>query len=61
MAEVSSKNMKVLVDQHYLAATSIVSKYPNSRSAVLPLLFLVQGIEVTSPIRECGTLPNCLV
>ena len=45
MAEVSSKNMKVLVDQHYLAATSIVSKYPNSRSAVLPLLFLVQGIE----------------
>ena len=45
MAEVSSKNLKVLVDQHYLAATSIVSKYPNSRSALLPLLFLVQGIE----------------
>ncbi|MGH2774751.1 MAG: NAD(P)H-dependent oxidoreductase subunit E [Actinomycetota bacterium] len=36
---------KVLVGGHYQAAKSIVSKYPNSRSAVLPLLFLVQGIE----------------
>jgi len=45
MAEVSSNHMKVLVGEHYEAAKSIVSKYPNSRSALLPLLFLVQGVE----------------
>jgi len=46
MAEISSNSaMQVLIGEHYEAARSIVSKYPNSRSAVLPLLFLVQGIE----------------
>ena len=46
MAEISSNSAtQVLVGQHYEMARSIVSKYPNSRSAVLPLLFLVQGIE----------------
>jgi NADH-quinone oxidoreductase subunit E len=46
MAEMASNvDTKVLVGHHYEAARSIVSKYPNSRSAVLPLLFLVQGIE----------------
>jgi NADH-quinone oxidoreductase subunit E len=46
MADISSNGTtKVLVGGHYQVAKSIVSKYPNSRSAVLPLLFLVQGIE----------------
>src|SRR5665809_123304 len=46
MAGISSNGTtKVLVGGHYQVAKSIVSKYPNSRSAVLPLLFLVQGIE----------------
>src|ERR671918_1659773 len=46
MADISSNGTtKVLVGEHYQAAKSIVSKYPNSRSAMLPLLFLVQGIE----------------
>jgi len=46
MAGISSNGTtKVLVGGHYQVARSIVSKYPNSRSAVLPLLFLVQGIE----------------
>ncbi|MGH2700936.1 MAG: NAD(P)H-dependent oxidoreductase subunit E [Actinomycetota bacterium] len=36
---------KVLVGEHLDTAGDIVSKYPNSRSAVLPLLFLVQSIE----------------
>ena len=36
---------KVLVEEHFDMANDIVSKYPNSRSAVLPLLFLVQSIE----------------
>ena len=46
MADISSNGTtKVLVGGHYQVAKAIVSKYPNSRSAVLPLLFLVQGIE----------------
>lgn len=46
MAEMASNGQtKVLVGEHYDTARSIVSKYPNSRSAVLPLLFLVQGLE----------------
>ncbi|MGH2825976.1 MAG: NAD(P)H-dependent oxidoreductase subunit E [Actinomycetota bacterium] len=36
---------EVLVGEHLDLAGDIVSKYPNSRSAVLPLLFLVQSIE----------------
>lgn len=36
---------EVLVGEHFDVARDIVSKYPNSRSAVLPLLFLVQSIE----------------
>ena len=36
---------KVLVGEHLDMAEDIISKYPNSRSAVLPLLFLVQSIE----------------
>lgn len=36
---------EVLVGEHFDTAGDIVSKYPNSRSAVLPLLFLVQSIE----------------
>ena len=36
---------QVLVGEHFETAGDIVSKYPNSRSAVLPLLFLVQSIE----------------
>src|SRR5665809_18161 len=46
MAGISSNGTtSVLVGGHYQVARSIVSKYPNSRSAVLPLLSLVQGIE----------------
>ncbi|MGH2699012.1 MAG: NAD(P)H-dependent oxidoreductase subunit E [Actinomycetota bacterium] len=46
MAEISANGTtKVLVGEHYETARAIISKYPNSRSAVLPLLFLVQGIE----------------
>lgn len=46
MADISSNGTtKVLVGGYHQVAQSIVSKYPNSRSAVLPLLFLVQGIE----------------
>jgi NADH-quinone oxidoreductase subunit E len=46
MAEISSNgSLGVLVGEHRDTAQSIVAKYPNSRSAVLPLLFLVQGIE----------------
>jgi NADH-quinone oxidoreductase subunit E len=36
---------KVLLGEHLDTAGDIVSKYPNKRSAVLPLLFLVQSIE----------------
>ncbi|MDQ4057737.1 MAG: NAD(P)H-dependent oxidoreductase subunit E [Actinomycetota bacterium] len=36
---------EVLVGEHFNVARDIVSKYPNSRSALLPLLFLVQSIE----------------
>ncbi|MGH2752349.1 MAG: NAD(P)H-dependent oxidoreductase subunit E [Actinomycetota bacterium] len=60
MAEISSNTTtKVLVGEHYDMARTIVSKYPNSRSAVLPLLFLVQGIEghVTDRgMRDVGVL-----
>jgi len=60
MAEVSSNGTtKVLVGEHYDTARSIISKYPNSRSAVLPLLFLVQGLEgyVTDQgMRDVGEL-----
>jgi NADH-quinone oxidoreductase subunit E len=46
MAEISSNGTnRVLVGEHRDTAKAIVAKYPNSRSAVLPLLFLVQGIE----------------
>ena len=41
----SNGTNKVLVGEHFDTAGDIVSKYPNSRSAVLPLLFLVQSIE----------------
>ncbi|MGH2730096.1 MAG: NAD(P)H-dependent oxidoreductase subunit E, partial [Actinomycetota bacterium] len=37
--------MSVLTDEHRVVAEAIVAKYPNSRSATLPLLFLVQSIE----------------
>jgi len=60
MADISSNGTtEVLVGGHYQAAKSIVAKYPNSRSAVLPLLFLVQGIEghVTDQgMRDVATL-----
>jgi NADH-quinone oxidoreductase subunit E len=36
---------RVLTGEHLDAAHAIINKYPNSRSAVIPLLFLVQGIE----------------
>jgi len=60
MADISlNGTTEVLVGGHYQAAKSIVAKYPNSRSAVLPLLFLVQGIEghVTDQgMRDVATL-----
>ena len=37
--------MSVLNDELRQEADAIVAKYPNSRSAVLPLLFLVQSVE----------------
>ena len=37
--------MAVLTEEHRRVAEQIVAKYPNSRSATLPLLFLVQSIE----------------
>ena len=36
---------RVLVGEYRDTATRIVSRYPNSRSAILPLLFLCQSIE----------------
>jgi NADH-quinone oxidoreductase E subunit len=36
---------RVLNDEHRRTAEAIVAKYPNSRSATLPLLFLVQSVE----------------
>jgi NADH-quinone oxidoreductase subunit E len=55
----SRPRFHVLVGDHLEAAESIIAKYPNSRSAILPLLFLVQGIEgyVTNRgMREVGHL-----
>lgn len=37
--------MTVFTPEHRQVAEQIVAKYPNSRSATLPLLFLVQSIE----------------
>jgi NADH-quinone oxidoreductase subunit E len=37
--------MRVLTDEMRADIDGIVSKYPNSRSAALPLLFLVQSVE----------------
>jgi NADH-quinone oxidoreductase subunit E len=37
--------LSVFTDEHRRVADQIVAKYPNSRSATLPLLFLVQSIE----------------
>ena len=37
--------MTVFTEDHRRVAEQIVAKYPNSRSATLPLLFLVQSIE----------------
>jgi NADH-quinone oxidoreductase subunit E len=37
--------VSVLSDEHRRTAEAIVGKYPNSRSAILPLLFLVQSVE----------------
>lgn len=37
--------MSVFTEEHRRVAEQIVAKYPNSRSATLPLLFLVQSIE----------------
>jgi NADH-quinone oxidoreductase subunit E len=37
--------LSVLTPEHRELAAQIVAKYPNSRSATLPLLFLVQSIE----------------
>lgn len=37
--------MTVFTPEHRQVADQIVAKYPNSRSATLPLLFLVQSIE----------------
>jgi NADH-quinone oxidoreductase subunit E len=41
----SNGNARVLSGEHLDTARAIISKYPNPRSAVLPLLFLVQSIE----------------
>ena len=40
-----STSAGVLSDELRRTATEIVDKYPNSRSAILPLLFLVQSVE----------------
>ena len=37
--------MAVFTEEHRVVAEQIVAKYPNSRSATLPLLFLAQSIE----------------
>jgi NADH-quinone oxidoreductase subunit E len=37
--------LTVFTDEHRVIAEQIVARYPNSRSATLPLLFLVQSIE----------------
>lgn len=37
--------MTGILDEHRELAASIIAKYPNPRSAVLPLLFLVQAVE----------------
>ena len=37
--------MPVFTEEHRRVADQIVAKYPNSRSATLPLLFLVQSVE----------------
>jgi NADH-quinone oxidoreductase subunit E len=42
---VSSKNSRVLNDEQRRTAEDIVARYPNARSAALPLLFLVQSVE----------------
>src|SRR5687768_14743699 len=39
------RSLSVLTEEHRRVAEQIVAKYPNSRSATLPLLFLVQSIE----------------
>ena len=49
----------VLSEEQRRTATAIVNKYPNPRSAVLPLLFLVQSVEghVTEDgMREVGEI-----
>jgi NADH-quinone oxidoreductase subunit E len=49
----------VLSKEQLRVAESIVSKYPNKRSAVLPLLFLVQSVEgyvTEAGMREVGDI-----
>ena len=41
----ANRQLTVLTDQLERAANEIIAKYPNSRSATLPLLFLVQAKE----------------
>jgi NADH-quinone oxidoreductase subunit E len=40
-----NRQLKVLTDELQRAANAIIAKYPNSRSATLPLLFLAQAKE----------------
>ena len=40
-----NRELKVLTDELERAANAIIAKYPNSRSATLPLLFLAQAKE----------------
>lgn len=40
-----TQNGRVLSDEHRRLADEIVGKYPNKRSATLPLLYLVQSVE----------------
>ena len=44
--------MKVLDDEQRAVARAIIAKYPHPRSAVLPLLFLVQSVE--GHVTEAG-------